>query len=434
MTQDADQIRRRWPESHDSHGTPTSAKSLDINAVISTISRRQFLAIARTSGFSATVLALAGTHGPFSTTALARKAAKIGERRRKTKPRHTLRFATGYGTNHLQYLRAGVVEFIRDIETRSDGAIRVELIDSGTLCGGARCVYEAMRGAVDIATAPTQAASAVAPWLNALDFPFVFPSRGQVYNFLYDPASERLLRKTYRRTHRLEFLFALAEMRDLFVGPVWKEKPAISSLTQLAGSRIRVSNSQLARITLELLGMRPVPLSWRQTAPGLKSGAIAGLESWTSAVTAFGMVPSVGQIVKLSFQPALVHTAMRTRSFDALGSALQDNVLESAYQTQIIVQRTGEAALATLSGTGSAPAKGTVLAKNRIKIRALSSAAMRQARQTANPRDAAFKAWHSRLNRLAGFAVHDEIHAAVQTYASDTPAIDVVPRRWWRTT
>ncbi len=434
MPQDADMIRLPRPDLNDGNGTSASTNTGEVNAIIPAISRRQFLAIAQTSGLSATVLALAAAHGPFSTMVLAQKAAKIDERRRKTKPQHTLRFATGYGTNHLQYLRAGVVEFIEDIETRSDGAIRIELTGNDTLCSGASCIYEAMRGAVDIATAPTQAAAAIAPWLNALDFPFVFRSRSQVYNFLYDPASERLLRKTYRRTHRLEFLFALVEMRDLFLGPAWRNKAAVSSLTQLGGSKIRVSNSQLTRITLELLGMSPVPLSWQQTAPGLRSGTIAGLESWTSAVTAFGMAPTVGQIVRLGFQPALVHTIMRTRSFDALGSALQDKILESAYQTQTIVQRTGEAALATLSGTGTVPARGTVLAKHNIKISTLSSAAMRQAQKTANPHKPAFKAWHSRLNRLAGFAVHDELRATVQAYASDTPAIDVVPRRWWQAT
>ena len=409
------------------HGQP------GVRAVPTTISRRQFTNIAGRYGLSAALLALSAATAPLSPAALARSAARTQGKRSATRPKHKLKLATGYGSNHLKLLHTGIAEFVADLERRSNGAIQVEVLGNGQLCRAEACLREAVRGDVDFATVPTQTASALAPWLNVLDFPYLFRSRGQVYSALYDPASNHVLRAPYRRTHRLEFLFALVDMRDLFLGPAWKTKPAVTSLKGLASAKVRVSNSQLMRITLGLLGMRPTPTDWQHTAAALLSGDLSAMESWTSEAIAYGMTPAIGQVIRMGIQPAIVHTAMRTRSFDTLGSPLQDVLMESAFQAQVKVQKSSEAALAAASRSGIGTAGDARLGKSGIRIVELSNREKSRARRLANARAPAFRQWHRRLNRLAGFPAYDAMRAIAKAYPEHKPASQVPPRRWWQT-
>src|SRR3546814_4158683 len=59
--------------------------------------------------------------------------------------------------------------------------------------------------------ASTQNASGIVPWLNAIDFPYMFQSNGQLYNFFFNPKSEKLFRKVYRDKYRMEMLWGLCE-------------------------------------------------------------------------------------------------------------------------------------------------------------------------------------------------------------------------------
>ena len=70
-----------------------------------------------------------------------------------------------------------------------------------------------MQGVLDIASSSTQNASSVAPWLNAIDFPYMFQSNGQLYHFFMNPKSDKFYRKVYREKNRMEILFVLCEMR-----------------------------------------------------------------------------------------------------------------------------------------------------------------------------------------------------------------------------
>lgn len=61
------------------------------------------------------------------------------------------------------------------------------------------------QGVLDMGTSSTQNASSVAPWLNAIDFPYMFQSAGQLYHFFFNPKSDRLFREVYRKKNRMDF-------------------------------------------------------------------------------------------------------------------------------------------------------------------------------------------------------------------------------------
>lgn len=407
-----------------------TSRSLAVKAA--GVSRRDFARIGATFGLSATYLALGSMSGVVTTEALAKEVSSAYKRRLKTPAKHTLRMGTIYNDNHVLVQRAGAYEFIRDLEERTDGAIRIDLLNAGAVCAEEKCVQQAMQGVLDIGTSSTQNASAVAPWLNALDFPYMFQSAGQIYHFFYNPESEPLFRKIYREKHKMEFLFTLAEMRNLYMGAKWKDKPAITSVKQLAGTKNRVTNTQLGRIAMQLMGLNPVPVAWVEVLDAMKSGLIDGMETWTSACTAFNITPVVSQYVGLKFIPGTGHTAMRTQSFDKLEAPLKEALLESAFLTQRTVQLSNEAGLMAISGEVPAPPPDSIIGRAGVKMNFFTPAALKEAEEIASPKKPEYNTWHEQLNKLASFNVYEKLLPVAREYPADKLAIDVEPRRWWK--
>jgi TRAP-type transport system periplasmic protein len=416
---------------HATEETLDTTKNIALKAA--GVSRRDFVSIARTFGYASTYIGLGAMTGMMTAEALAKEVSSTYQRRHKTPAKHTLRMGTIYNDNQIMVQRAGVYDFVRDLEERTDGAIRIDFLNSGAVCVEEKCVQQAMQGVLDIATSSTQNASAVAPWLNALDFPYMFESAGQIYHFLYNPESEPLFRKVYRERHKLEFLFTLAEMRNLYMGAKWKDKPPVTSVKQLAGTKNRVTNTQLGRIAMQLMELNPVPVAWVETLDAMKSGLIDGMETWTTACTGFNITPVVSQYVGLKFLPGTGHAAMRTQSFEKLEPGLRDSVLESAFFTQSLVQQTNEAGLALISGEVPNPPKNTILGSNGVKMNFLTPAALKEAEEIASPKKPEYNTWHEQLNKMAGFNVYEKILPVARQYPSDQLAINVEPRRWWRT-
>ncbi|WP_232312667.1 hypothetical protein [Enterovibrio coralii] len=52
----------------------------------------------------------------------------------------------------------------------------------------------------------------------------------------------------------------------------WKDKPLVTSVDQLAGTKNRVTGTQLGRIAMQLMNLNPVPIAWEETLDGLKQG------------------------------------------------------------------------------------------------------------------------------------------------------------------
>src|SRR5690606_30091550 len=145
-----------------------------------------------------------------------------------------------------------------------------------------------------------------------------------------------------RQRHQLQFLFTHCDLRGLMMGLKWKDRPLVTSLDDLQGTKNRVTGTQLGRIAMEQLGLNPVPVAWEETLDGLRQGLLDGAEAWIGAAACAGMAPVISQAVDLRFFAGTEHTAMSLPKFDRLGSELQDQVMESAYTAQIYTQGMNE--------------------------------------------------------------------------------------------
>ncbi|MEM6305445.1 MAG: TRAP transporter substrate-binding protein [Pseudomonadota bacterium] len=399
------------------------------------ISRRDMFKLAGQYGISSTLLAAGTFGGAMSVANLAKAAESTYEKRFAKEPKFTLKFgAAGFNQRNLLIERAGCLEFARDLESRSDGEIRVEFIGDNQICGQVSCVEKTQQGITDIYAASTQNSAGGAPYLNVLDYAYMFRNRADQYYFLYSPLSQSMLREPYERRHGLKFLFSHAELRGIQLGLAWEDKETVTSVEQLFGTKNRVTGTQLGRIAMTALNLNPVPVAWEETLDGLKQGLIDGAETWASAVAYANMSPVVSQSVHLNFFCGTEHTAMSASVFDSLGGELQDVVMESAYLAQVHVQAANEAALVNTVGQSDPQLPNTIFAQNNVRNAFLSEAEMKKAEEMCSPefQPQLWEEWRARINGWQGGAdtyqeIYDEVRKNPHTLAEN-----VEPRRWWK--
>lgn len=384
---------------------------------------------------SSTLLAAGTFGGAMSLANLAKAAESTYEKRFAKEPKFTLKLgAAGFNERNLLIERAGVLEFARDLESRTDGEIRVEFIGDNAICNQLSCVEKTQQGIVDMYSASTQNSAGGAPYLNVLDYAYMFRSRADQYYFLYSPKSQEVLRDPFEKMHGLKFLFSHAELRGIQLGLSWQDRETVTSVEQLAGTKNRVTGTQLGRIAMQALNLNPVPIAWEETLDGLKQGLIDGAETWASAVAYANMSPVVSQCVDLRFFCGTEHTAMNASVFDSLDGYLQDAVMESAYLTQVHVQAANEAALVNTVGFSTPQLPDTIFAQNNVRIANLSDDEIKKAEEMCSPeyQPALWEEWRERINGWAGgIDTYQEIYDEVRNNPH-TLAENVEPRRWWK--
>lgn len=400
------------------------------------ISRRDVLRLTKRFGITSTLIAAGGLTGTVTLSRLAEAANSTYEKRFKTPAKVTLKFgAAGFNERNLLIERAGCLQFVNDLEERTDGAIRIEFVGSNQICGQLNCVKKTQQDIIDIYAASTQNSAGGAPYLNVLDYAYMFPSRASQYHFLYHPGSQKVLRDPLRKRHGIQFLFSHCELRGIQLGLKWKDKPLVTSVKDIAGTKNRVTGTQLGRIAMNLMNLNPTPIAWEETLDGLKQGLIDGAETWAAAVAYANMSPVVSQCVNLAFFCGTEHTAMSAKKFDALPGELQDAVMESAYLTQVHVQAANEAALVNTVGFSEPQLPDTLFAKNNVRVAMLSDAARREAEEMCSPEFVPdpWNKWRDRLNDWAGgMDTYKFIYDIAREIPKETLAENVEPRRWWK--
>lgn len=404
--------------------------------VLSTISRRDLFKLSGRYGMSSVLLGAGAFTGAATLPNIAKAVESTYDRRYGTEAKHTLTLgAAGFNQANLLIERAGVLEFARDLEERTDGEIRIEFIGDNQICGQLSCAEKAQLGVIDMYSASTQNSAGSTPYLNVLDYAYMFRSRADQYHFLYSPESMDLLRNPLEERHGLKFLFSHCELRGIQTGATFADRPNVTSITELAGTKNRVTGTQLGRIAMELMDLNPVPVAWEETLDALRTGLIDGAETWASAVAYANMSPAVTQSVDLGFFCGTEHTGMSAAVFDAMEPHLQDAIMESAYLAQVHVQAANEAALVNTVGFTDPPMPGTIFAENGVRVAKFSVEARREAEEMCSPefQPAAWEQWRERINGWAGGRdTYQEIYDVARQIPADTKAENVEPRRWWR--
>ena len=398
------------------------------------LDRRGFLRIAKRYGYTTALMAAAGTAGPLTLGAVG-KAAAQEEKKDSKKPLQTLKFgAAGFTPENLKIQESGQLWFAKRLEENTDGALKVRFIGANAICNQLDCVKKTQQGIVDMFAASTQNSAGSAPYYNVLDFAYMFPSRAAQHHFFYSKKSEALLREPMRRLHDIHFLFTHCELRGLMMGKSFANKDTVTSVEQLAGTKNRVTGTQLGLLAMNMMDLNPVPIAWEETLDGLKQGLIDGAETWMGAAAYANMSPVVSQAVDLKFFSGNDHTAMKNTVFEGLPPEIQDIVMETAFEAQQYTQREQERALVEIVGAVEEPPAGTIFGDAGVRVASLSDEEIAKAEQMCSPEHNPdeWEQWRDRLGQMSGGQdVYKEIFDIAREIPKDAEVSSVEPVRWW---
>ena len=422
------------------HGSGSNPVDAAKSAGLAPITRRQFGKVAAAFGLHAayTGYALILRDGEVATLdRVVEKALGIEKAAAQNPPKFKLRHGTTMGKTNEEIMKYGLWYFADEVAKRTNGEVQIELVGGGALCGELTCSQRVASKVLDIGTNSSQNGAPTFPYYNVLDYAFLWPSRASIFNFLYSPQSEKMFRKTVRDLYGIEWLFTHVELRNVFMGLKYKDRPLVTKPEDIRGAKLRMTGSQMGRIALTQFGANPVPVAWEETLEGLKSGLIDGQETWTSAAASFGMGPVTSQEVWVEFFAGLGHTYTRTDVLERLPAALREAVREAGFATQQYTQQNNEESLVKNIGIGqlNAPAS-TVWGKNGVRQSILTPAQRQVWSDMASPdkNPKAWEEWRDKLTKLAKYDAYPDLHKLAREIPADTVATAVKPRRWWKET
>ena len=123
------------------------------------------------AGISAAVLVLAGG------TAVAQTVIKVGH----DQPDRSTHHQAALNWKEL-------------VEARTNGQVQVRLFPAMTLGSGTQMVEQTKAGALEVSILPTAWVAPLAPSVQILDLPFLFPSREVLYHVIDGPTGREILK------------------------------------------------------------------------------------------------------------------------------------------------------------------------------------------------------------------------------------------------
>jgi TRAP-type transport system periplasmic protein len=408
------------------------------------VSRRDFSRIAMTFGLTSTLLALDGFTrvGATPNATLLAQAAKDVEKERSKPAKHRLRYgAAGHSEDTTWVAKSGSLHFVREVEERTNGEVRIEHLGAGTICHEMDCGEKCAAGIVDFYLASTQNASTTFPYLLNLDWGALWQNRAQLYSFAFDHRSEKLYREPMRRLYNIEMLFGDYGLRGFFLGrsKYGAGTPAIDTLEKLqaTNAKIRTTGTFFGLESMRLMGVNPVAIAYEEVVDAVRQGAIDGAEAWEVPFSMIRFTEYTGQYLYLKYCSGNWVTGANARRLGRLPADVQEQIMEAAYLTQVGVLGLQEAAIYVKAGAGENPDPpvGSEHWVNNIRNIIWSDEEYDKLEKLISPKHNPdpWARHRERQNRLYGEGdIFDEMYAVAREVPPHAYAIDITPKRWWK--
>lgn len=164
--------------------------------------------------------------------------------------------------------------------------------------------------------------------LNALDMPFLFRDHDHAARVFEGPIGEQLLSGYSKEGSKIKGL-AFTYSGGFRNVPLNKE---ITSLSDIAGARVRVSNNPVSHDTFKKLGAIPVTMEIEEFTNGVKEGKIEGGESSWPRIYGSQQNTVSKSILNSEHSLLLTNIIINTDFLASLSPELQDVMKEAAVE------------------------------------------------------------------------------------------------------
>lgn len=237
-------------------------------------------------------------------------------------PKYVFRFA--YDDTEAQSYYIGLLDFKKQLEESSKGAIRVDIYPNAQL-GNARDTIEGLKlGTIECAFVSTAALSGFVPEYAIVDAPFIFTGPEQADKVIDGEIGKILREKTLEKQGIRVMGFMDTGYRHVF-----STKP-VRKLTDFKGLKVRTMDSELHVKTFEALGAIPSPMPAAEIFTALQQRTIDAAENSFSFVVNKKMNEVAKYVIKSGHFYAFCTILISEKVYQKLPADLQKQVLDAA--------------------------------------------------------------------------------------------------------
>ena len=241
-----------------------------------------------------------------------------------------IQLKAGSGVGPGNPVNDALYDLAKQLDQRSGGRLKLDVVISNGLAKGEAAHLEgAQLGTIDIVPIGSAPIGGMfEPAFQALDLPFFWSSREQVWKVMDGPIGRDLLKRMESKGVK-GFCFGGGwGFRNMMVN-----KRPINTPEDMRGLTIRVQESPAYVAFMKALGANPVPMPYVEVYLAMKQGTIDGMElpSFTLTSDKFQEVTKYYSLTRHSYPPIAYFMSMKR--YQSLSPDLQKIVGEAMQQT-----------------------------------------------------------------------------------------------------
>jgi len=314
-------------------------------------SRRNFLKLAGSGGFTAAIVAgAAGTL--YSSQAAAQTAQEESERQADAD--HVMTLATAYVLGASRSYPIMQLDLKENIQNATNGKVYVKLAPGGQLGAGGALVQAVQTGTIQCAQ---HSLANFAPFASAADLinlPYFCGSNQRFTNLVTSDAWKSEVHPKIEAAGFKALFYVVIDPRVVAVraggaGPVIL--PA-----DLAGVKFRVPGSAMLQQYYRMVGANPTPVAWGETPSAIKQGVADALDPSVGALYVFGFADILSHVTFTQAVPDSQVYSLNLEWFESLPADVQEGIEfageMTAHQNLAKVPSARSYAMAELSKAG----------------------------------------------------------------------------------
>jgi len=217
-------------------------------------------------------------------------------------------------------------QFAKQLGEKSKGRIKVDVHIANSLAKGEGAHLEGVQlGTIDVAAIGSAPVGGMfEPLYQALDLPFLWSTREQVWKVMDGPLGHELLKKMEAKNLKAFCFGGGWGFRNMM-----SNKRPVVTPEDMKGQTIRVQESPTYVAMMKAMGANPVPMPYVEVYLAMKQGTIDGMElpSFTFTSDKFQEVTKYYSLTRHSYPP--IAWFMNLKKYQALPADLQKVVDES---------------------------------------------------------------------------------------------------------
>lgn len=226
-------------------------------------------------------------------------------------------------------IHQGLVKWQEMLDKRSDGKLKVRILDRGVMGGDKEMISSCRMGDLDTAIVSGSVLSTVIPQFYMVALPYLFRNHEEANAFLDGPVGGELFNMLENKN-----LVGLGWATWSFRG-IWNTVRPIEKPEDLKGLKIRTVETKLDMSIIRNMGGVPTPLAWSEALMGMRQGTVDGISTTYGLGYHLKLYEMSNYATRTKHYYEAAPLIMSKKVFDAFNNQEQELIKETASESML---------------------------------------------------------------------------------------------------